>query len=311
LKKHVKTNNMNRNIIILLISLIFLNSCDYFSKYPGYKESKSGFYYKLEKFGESSQKAKPGDYITADISYLTINDSLFFEGRRKLQITDPSYPGSIDECFLMLAQDEKATFIISAADFFGKTLETTVPEFLQATNEMKVSIDIIEVQTENDYYREKEAFLNWIEDFGDYEKVILRQFIEQQKIAISPTTSGLFHLILKAGEGESVQIGDTVTVHYEGKFLNGKFFDSTKRRNSPFQFVYGKKWQVVSGLEEAIGRMKAGERSIFILPSQIAFGETGSSTGIIPPYTSTIFEVELLELKAGPRDKTLDLNKYD
>jgi FKBP-type peptidyl-prolyl cis-trans isomerase FkpA len=302
---------MNRNIIILLISLLFLNSCDYFSKYPGYKKSKSGFYYKLEKFGESSQKAKPGDYITADISYLTLTDSLFFEGRRKLQITDPSYPGSIDECFLMLAQDEKATFIISAADFFEKTLETTVPEFLQATNEMKVSIDIIEVQTENDYYREKEAFLNWIEDFGDYEKVILRQFIEQQKIAISPTSSGLFHLILKPGEGESVQVGDTVTVHYEGKFLNGKFFDSTKRRNSPFQFVYGKKWQVVSGLEEAIGRMKAGERSIFILPSQIAFGETGSSTGIIPPYTSTIFEVELLELKPGLRDKTLDLNKYD
>ena len=57
--------------------------------------------------------------------------------------------------------------------------------------------------------------------------------------------------------------------------------------------------------------MKEGERSIFILPSQIGFGESGSSTGIIPPYTSTIFEVELIELRPGPRDKTLDLNKYD
>jgi FKBP-type peptidyl-prolyl cis-trans isomerase len=302
---------MNKHIFLLLISLVFLSSCDNFSKYPGYKKSKSGFYYKLEKFGESSQKAKPGDYITADISYLTIDDSLFFEGRRKLQITDPSFPGSIDECFLMLAQDEKATFIISATDFFTKTLETTVPQFLQSTDAMKISIDIIEVQTENDYYREKEAFLHWIEDFGDYEKVILRQFIEQQEIEITPTASGLFHLVLKEGQGDLVQIGDTVTVHYEGKFLNGKFFDSTKRRNSPFQFVYGRKWQVISGLEEAIGRMKAGEKSIFILPSQIGFGEIGSTTGIIPPYTSTIFEVELVELKKGPRDITLDLNKYD
>ncbi|OFX82280.1 MAG: hypothetical protein A2W99_09490 [Bacteroidetes bacterium GWF2_33_16] len=302
---------MNRNFIILLIAIVFLSSCDYFSKYPGYKKSKSGFYYKLEKFGESSQKAKPGDYITADILYLTMNDSVFFEGRRKLQITDPSFPGSIDECFLMLAQDEKATFIISTNDFFGKTLETTVPQFLLSSSEMKVTIDIIEVQTENDFYREKEAFLHWIEDFGDYEKVILRQFIEQEKLEMEPTSSGLFHVTIKQGDGESVQVGDTVTVHYEGKFLNGKFFDSTKRRNSPFQFVYGKKWQVITGLEEAIGRMKEGERSIFILPSQIGFGESGSSTGIIPPYTSTIFEVELIELRPGPRDKTLDLNKYD
>lgn len=302
---------MNKNVFLILISLIILSSCDNFSDYPGFKKSKSGFYYKLEKFGESTQKAKPGDYLTADIKYMTISDSVFFEGRRKLQLTDPSYPGSIDECFLMLAQDEKATFIISAADFFGKTLETTVPQFFQSEPDMKVSIDVIEVQTENDYYREKEAFLNWIEDFGDYEKVILRQFIEEQKIEITPTSTGLFHITLKSGEGDNVQVGDTITVHYEGKFLNGKFFDSTKRRNSPFQFVYGKKWQVISGLEEAIGRMKEGERAIFILPSQIGFGETGSSTGIIPPYTSTIFEVELLELKAGPRDKSLDLNKYD
>ncbi|HAN18164.1 MAG: hypothetical protein A2X13_04340 [Bacteroidetes bacterium GWC2_33_15] len=302
---------MNKRLILVLISIILLNSCDYFSKYPGFSKSESGFYYKLEKFGESTEKAKPGDYLTADIYYKTMDDSVFFEGRRMLQITDPSYPGSIDECFLMLAENEKATFIISAADFFEKTLETSLPQFIQPGKEMKVVIDIIEIQTESEYYREKEAFLNWIEDFGDYEKVILRQFIEQEKISMSPTQSGLIHLIIKEGIGENVQLGDTVTIHYEGKFLNGKFFDSTKRRNSPFQFVYGKKWQVITGLEEAIGRMKAGERSIFILPSQIGFGETGSSTGIIPPYTSTIFEVELLEVKPGPRDKNLDLNKYD
>ena len=302
---------MNQRLLLLLVVILTFSSCDYFSKYPGYTKTKSGIYYKLDKFGESSEKPNPGDYITADITYKTINDSVFFEGRRKLQLTNPSFPGSIDECFLMLSEDEKATFIISSVDFFGKTLETTIPEFLQNSEVMKVTIDIIEIQTENQFYQEKEAFLTWIEDFGDYEKVILRQFIEQERIAVDPTTSGLFHLITKSGEGDGVQIGDTVTVHYEGKFLNGKFFDSTKRRNSPFQFVYGRKWQVITGLEEAIGRMKQGEHAIFILPSKIGFGEVGSTTGIIPPYTSTIFMVELIEVKPGPRDNNLDLNKYD
>ena len=240
-----------------------------------------------------------------------MTDSIFFEGRRKLQITEPSFVGAIDECFLMLSEEEKASFIISANDFFTKTLETSLPVFFKSEDKMKVEIDVVDVQTEEDYYLEKEAFLHWIEDFGDYEKVILRQYIDQQKVDIQPTESGLYHVTINEGNGEQVFIGDTVTVHYEGKFLNGKFFDSTKRRNSPFQFVYGKKWQVIEGMEEAIGRMTEGEKALFIMPSQIGFGETGSSTGIIPPYTSTLFEVELLEVIPGPRQKDMDLNKYD
>jgi hypothetical protein len=303
---------MIRRTLVVLAAIIFtFNACDYFSKYPGYDKPKSGIYFKLIQFGESSVKAKPGDYITADILYKTIDDSVFFEGRRKLQVTEPTFKGAIDECFLMLAEDEKASFIISASDFFKKTLETTLPDFIHEEDPMIVNIDVIDIQTEEEYFMEKEAFLHWIEDFGDYEKVILRQYIDQQKIDKEPTGSGLYHLTLEQGNGEKVFVGDTVTVHYEGKFLNGKFFDSTKRRNSPFQFVYGRKWQVIPGMEEAIGRMEEGERALFIIPSQIGFGETGSSTGIVPPYTSTLFEVELVEVIPGPREKDMDLNKYD
>jgi FKBP-type peptidyl-prolyl cis-trans isomerase len=302
---------MIKKIFLFLVLASCIVSCDYFSKYPGYSKTKTGIYYQLMQFGESSAKAKPGDYMTVDILYTTMNDSVFFEGRRKLQITEPTYEGAIDECFLMLAEEERATFIISASTFFTKTLETSLPDFLHEEEPMKVLIDVIDIQTEQEYIMEKEAFLNWIEDFGDYEKVVLRQYVEQRKIDIDPTESGLYHIILKEGIGEKVFMGDTLIVHFEGKFFNGKFFDSTKRRNSPFQFVYGKKWQIIEGLEEAIGRMVEGEKSLFIIPSQLGFGETGSSTGIIPPYTSTLFEVELLEVKPGPREKDMNLNKYD
>ncbi len=303
---------MNKRILLFLTFItLVLSSCDYFSKYPEYSKTKSGIYYKLLKFGESSERAKPGDYMTVDIQYKTIEDSIFFKGRRKLQITDLTFEGAIDECFLMLAEDEKASFIISAKDFFTKTLNTMLPAFIKTEDPMIVDIDVVDIQTEQEYFMEKEAFLNWIEDFGDYEKVILRQYIDQEKFNINPTKSGLYHLITKNGNGNNVFVGDTVTVHYEGKFLNGKFFDSTKRRNSPFQFVFGRKWQVIKGMEEAIGRMTEGEKAFFIIPSQIGFGETGSSTGIIPPYTSMLFEVELIEVIPGSREKGMDLNKYD
>lgn len=283
---------MKKYIVILFVVSVF--SCSKDSPYPGFNKGKQGIFYQLHKIGESSDKAKYGDYITADIVYKTMDDSVFFIGRRKLQLLKLDARGSIEECFKMLSIDDSATFIISADEFFGKTLETSRPEFIPPMSKMKVSLNVIEIQTQNEYQNEKEAFLNWIDDFGEYEKVILKQFLFEEKLDVKPSGTGLYYLKIKEGTGENIAIGDTITINYEGKFLNGKFFDSTIRRNQPFQFVYGTEWQVVEGLEEAIGMMCEGEKSLFILPSDLAFGTEGSSTGIIPPFTSLIFEVEIL-----------------
>lgn len=285
---------MHMKYLLSLLVIVSFLACTHKSPYPGFSKGKQGIYYQLHSIGESSRKAGYGDYITADIQYLTMEDSVFFTGRRKLQLQKTRTKGSIDQCFIMLREDEKATFILSADVFFVETLETSLPEFLPSGSKFKVTIDIIEIQTEKEYKKEKEAFLNWIEDFGEYEKVILQQFLAEEKIPVQPSASGLFHLMIKEGTGEKITLGDTVTVNYEGKFLNGKFFDSTIRRNQPFQFIYGTEWQVIKGLEEAIGMMREGEKSLFILPSELAFGTEGSSTGIVPPFTSLIFEVEII-----------------
>lgn len=285
-----------KKIAFIFISFILLSACQE-SKYPDYKSTKSGIYYQLHTVGENTEKAQIGDFITIDISYKTIFDSIFFNGRRKFQIAEPAFEGAIDECFTLLSKDEEATFIISADSFFVNTLDSKLPSFIPDGSDMKVDISVLEIQTAKEYENEKEAFLNWINDFGEYERVILKQFVEEQKLDVKPTETGMFYFVLNEGEGKKVELGDTILVHYEGRFLNGKFFDSTKKRNDPFQFVYGHKWQVIEGLEEAIGMMREGEKALFILPSGLAFGDRGSSTGIIPPFTSVIFEVELLSVK--------------
>lgn len=283
--------------LILIMTAAALGSCSSKSEYPGYKKSKSGVFFKLVQLGDEPGNPSPGDFITIDIQYLTIRDSVFFKGRRKLQVQQPVYAGSIDDCFMMMKPGEKAEFIIDAKPFFSHTLQSSIPSFLEGDSKMKLRIHIIELQTSEDYENEKQAFLKWIEDFGEYEREILNQFIAREKFNIEPTVTGLYKLQLEKGAGKRVEIGDTVIVHYEGRFLDGRFFDSTRKRDEPFGFVYGTEWQVVEGLEEAIGSMQAGERALFILPSELAFGEQGSSTGIVPPYTSVIFEVELLEVK--------------
>ena len=282
-------------ITFLLIPLL-VSSCFNKSKYPGFSRGRHGIYYQLHKIGEDDHKAGPSDFVTADITYQTIYDSIFFSGRRKLQITEPQFKGGIDECFMMLTEQESATFIISASDFFNLTLQSDLPSFLNEGDMMKVTLDILEIQTEEEFIKEKEAFLHWIEDFGDYERVILKQFLDQEKLPVEPESNGMYRIVLKEGSGTHIEKGDTITINYEGKFLNGKFFDSTIKRNQPFQFVYGTEWQVIKGLEDALAMMTVGEKSLFILPSEIAFGKEGSSTGIIPPYTSLIFEVEVLKV---------------
>jgi FKBP-type peptidyl-prolyl cis-trans isomerase FkpA len=280
----------------LLILAVAAFSCKQKSDYPGYTKLDNGNFYKLVKIGESETKCALGDYVTADITYKTINDSIFFQGRRKFQIGKPAYPGAIDECLVMLGKEDAGSFIISAPDFFTRTLGSSPPAFLTKTGKMKFEAEIVEIQTIAQYNQEKEAFLKWTDDFGEYEKVILRQYIQGSKLNLKPIGTGIYSLLLKKGNEKTVSVGDTLVVHYEGRFLNGKFFDSTRKRNEAFQFVYGQQWQVIKGMEEAIGTMHEGERALFIFSSEMAFGDKGSSTGIIPPFTSLIFEVELISI---------------
>ncbi len=300
---------MRKAFFILLAFGFLLFSCDKFSKYPGFKGAPHGIYYQLHTIGdEDSVKAKAGDFITAELTYLTLNDSVFFNGMRKFQVMKPAYEGAIDECFGMLSVDESATFIIPADNFFGITLQSPLPRYIKKGSSIKVRVKMLEIQSHQDYLHEKEAFLSWIEDFGEYEKVILRQFLAQEKIDADPLPSGIYYLNLEPGTGKKVEPGDTVVVHYEGRFLNGKFFDSTVRRNEPFQFVYGTEWQVIEGLEKAIGVMREGEKSLFILPSELAFGNSGSSNELIPPFTSLIFEVAILKVSSPQRITSFNQN---
>ncbi len=282
-------------IFLFVTSIFLLSGCNLFDKYPSFSKTNTGIYYKLQKIGEDVNPPEVSDYVTVSIDYLTVSDSMFFSGVRTFQLTEPDFKGAIDECFLMLSEGDSASFIIDANDFFTKTLQTKLPVFISSNDPLKIEIRMDEIRSEKQYTQDKAEFLKWIEDFGEYEKMILARFIKEEEIDVEATTSGLIHMTTHVGTGKPVEPGDLVTVNYEGKFLNGKFFDSTADRNQPFEFVYGTELQVIPGIEEAIGKMREGEKAIVILPSNIAWGDKGSSTGIIPPFTTVIYEIELVQ----------------
>lgn len=106
------------------------------------------------------------------------------------------------------------------------------------------------------------------------------------------TKSGLRYEVLKAGDGqESPKFGQQVTVHYEGKLLDGKMFDSSIKRGAPAQFNIG---QVIEGWNEALQTMTKGEKRTLIIPPDLGYGEMGYP-GVIPPNAYLIFDVELID----------------
>ena len=109
------------------------------------------------------------------------------------------------------------------------------------------------------------------------------------------TTSGLIYEETTAGTGTQAAAGKTVKVHYTGKFLDGKVFDSSVSRGESIEFVLGQ-GRVIKGWDEGIALMKVGGKALLTIPPALAYGERGAG-GVIPPNATLVFEVELVSVK--------------
>jgi FKBP-type peptidyl-prolyl cis-trans isomerase FklB len=106
------------------------------------------------------------------------------------------------------------------------------------------------------------------------------------------TASGLQYEVIKMGKGKKPVATDNVKVHYHGTLTNGTVFDSSVDRNEPITFGLT---QVIAGWTEGLQLMPVGSKFKFYIPQQLGYGS--QQAGSIPPYSTLIFEVELLGIE--------------
>jgi FKBP-type peptidyl-prolyl cis-trans isomerase FklB len=112
------------------------------------------------------------------------------------------------------------------------------------------------------------------------------------KEGVVVTASGLQYEIIETGSGKTPGATDTVVTHYAGTFLDGSEFDSSIKRGEPLSFpVNG----VIAGWTEALMLMQEGDKWRLFVPSDLAYGPSG--VGPIPPNSTLIFEVQLIQVK--------------
>ena len=104
--------------------------------------------------------------------------------------------------------------------------------------------------------------------------------------------SGLQYEVLQSGTGRKPKATDKVRCHYEGRLVDGTLFDSSVERGEPAVFGVN---QVIAGWVEALQLMSEGDKWKLYIPYNLGYGEQGAG-GAIPPYSTLVFEVELLDV---------------
>ena len=150
----------------------------------------------------------------------------------------------------------------------------------------KLVNDFFQKQEEREMQRRSEA--------GKSAKAAGEKYLAEnaKKPNVKQTASGLQYEVLTEGTGRKPKATDTVKVHYEGFLTDGTVFDSSIQRGEPISFPLN---GVIAGWTEGLQLMAEGAKYRLFIPYNLGYGEHGAGASI-PPYSTLIFDVELIEV---------------
>jgi len=260
----------------------------------------SGVYF-IEKVQGKGPKIDSGMWITTHFTVMLPDGKKIYSTQEAGEPAKFEYGKRFDtrgfaEGIAKMTKGGKATLVVPSSMAFGENGNPRAG--IAPYSPIVYEIEVLDVQTKADHEKQiaadKKKKEMELEKNKKQETSLRQKYLKDHNITAKPTASGLIYVEKIKGTGARAMAGKTVKVHYTGTLLNGTKFDSSRDRNEPISFTLGK-GQVIKAWDEGISMMNVGGKATLIVPSAIGYGE--QDNGKIPPYSTLVFDVELMDVK--------------
>jgi FKBP-type peptidyl-prolyl cis-trans isomerase FkpA len=312
---------MKKGIVILFAATLGLAACN------NYKEGKGGLMYQIHHDGGKA-KIKEGDIVKLNFIQKNERDSVMFstydiEQPQVFPVGKAQYAGDMNDVLTLFGEGDSATFKLNLdtmTKHSGQPKPPTAAKDTYLVFTVKVEKVLSKNANEADTAFQKRAqeffqkdYMASIEKLKTSEAAKIKKFIEENDLKPKTTASGLQYVISNPGTGPKPALGDTIMLNYTGKLLTKKadgkenIFDTSVEKvakdagihnamaqYAPRPFTIG---NAIPGFDEGYQLIGKGGKILLIIPSQLAYGESGQPQARITPYSPLAFEVEIVDIK--------------
>ena len=301
----MKKNIVSIIVVILIITVIFSCSNDGLS---GFSTADNGTQYKVHYRGNDTTKALETEIVTIELAY-RLGDSVLFSSNSinepmRFPISKPVFKGDLYDALKLMGSGDSLTVVIVADSFYLKSANLTkLPEFVEPGSNFYYDIKLVSHISNAEYQKE----LNEIRKEDERnEKILLQNYLNDNKIDVIPTISGLYFIPIEKGRGMKPDTGNMCQIYLSVKQLDGtELYSNFGDRALDVEF--GKEFDT-KGFMEGLGMLKTGGKAQLIVPSWIGVGATGRE--VVPPYTTLIYEVKLEAIRSLEEVKN-DRERYE
>ncbi|MCB9169147.1 MAG: FKBP-type peptidyl-prolyl cis-trans isomerase [Flavobacteriales bacterium] len=281
-------------MVALLVALIACSP----APYPEYRPLGDGSYLRLITLGEGECTPNDSDRITFTLRAgpMTGDAGSLFSGDRTVVLREIGTTG-LGRALRRSHAGDSLSVLIRCHGIPWQALDLLQQRPLNDSLMLDLQLKVARIQDPRSVHAEQERFRGWKAlNEAEERETLLGHLREQGIDTASYWHSGMYVLVTDSGSVPHARSGDAVTVAYVGRFLDGRIFDDNHGPDGPLHFQLGDPDQVIHGMEMGLYALGKGGRGTFIIPSALAFGHKGSAMGIVPPFTTVVYEVELLDL---------------
>lgn len=263
----------------------------------GYEEVGPGLKMKKLEDGKGRGMQNGSDYFYLNAHMMDENDDPFTNVTFKpdfvylAQIQEPSYSYDFIQALPGLHKADSLSFECMADSLFLYYYGMKAPAEVAGKN-IHLHVKVVNIMSEDEYYQKLEQAQETSKNNAYTE---FDSYLRKNNITADAIGTGTIKVTMVEGSGQDAYYGDVVSIHMIQKTLSGTEIENSRKAGSPFEYEIGSA-NGLKGLDEALVKMKKGEKAMVYLPYFLAFGEAGMPPKVAP-YSNIMMEVEVLDIR--------------